>query len=149
MDILGLTSFNQVRGVLTVSQRDLPDATLEGYGLADDLDVDLESWLGDYATKLAGNQRLNKLVKLYAKYRCAAWLAASGQNFIYTQMSDGTNQAQRSDTEGFQALRHHLESRAGLYQQKANEELSQETATLLPMFGGVTPTRDPVTETRS
>ena len=149
MDILGLTTFNQVRGVLTVSVRDLPDSVLQNYGLEDDLDVDLGSWLEDYAAKIAANERLAKLVKLYAKYRCAAWLAASGQNFIYTQMSDGTNQAQRSDTEGFQALRIHLESRAMYYREKAQEELSEDAIAVAPLFGRVSPTRNPVTEPRS
>lgn len=149
MDILGLTNFQQVRGVLTVSVRDVPDSVLENYDLASDLDVDLESWLGDYASKLAGDPSLEKLVKLYAKYRCAAWLAASGQNFIYTQMSDGTNQAQRSDTEGFQALRLHLEGRARHYQEKSQEKLNEQATTSLTLFGRAVPARDPVTETRS
>lgn len=149
MDILGLTTFDQVRGVLTVSVRDLPDSVLQNYGLEDDLDVDLSSWLEDYTTKVADSPRIAKLVNLYAKYRCAAWLAASGQNFIYTQMSDGTNQAQRSDTEGFQALRIHLESRALHYREKVQEELSEESVVVAPLFGRVSPTRDPVTEPRS
>lgn len=149
MEILGLTTFNQVRGVLTISVRDLPDAVLQDYGLEDDLDVDLDSWLGDYAAKTDGNPKLLKLVKLYAKYRCAAWLAASGQNFIYTQMSDGTNQAQRSDTEGFQKLRVHLESRANDYREKIQIELSQASSVSVPVFGRVAPTRNPVTEPRS
>jgi hypothetical protein len=149
MDILGLTSSNQIRGVLTVSVRDLPDSVVEDYDLATDLEVDLEGWLGDYTTTLAGDAALAKLVKLYAKYRCAAWLAASGQNFLYTQMSDGTNQAQRSDTEGFQTLRLHLESRALFYRQKADEQRSEATAANVTLLGRATPTRDPVTETRS
>lgn len=149
MGILGLTNFQQVRGVLTVSVRDLPDSVLENYDLASDLDVDLEGWLGDYASKIAADASLEKLVKLYAKYRCASWLAASGQNFIYTQMSDGTNQAQRSDTEGFQALRLHLEGRARHYQQKAQEKLNEQVSSTLTIFGRATPSRDPVTETRS
>lgn len=144
-EILGLTNFSQVRGVLTVSERDLPDAVLESYDISSDLEADLSSWFEDYA---AAPEAVTKLLKLYAKYRCAAWLAASGQNFIYTQMSDGTNQARRSDTEGFQALRLHLEGRARHYQERVEELIDVSSATRLTLFGVANPGRNPVLEGR-
>jgi hypothetical protein len=149
--VLALTTFDQIRGVLTVSKADLPDRTLTGYGLEDDLTIDLEDWLGEWsAVADAGTDRQKMLLKLYAKYRCAAWVAASGQNFTLTQFSDGANAGQRSDTEGFQELRAHMEGRAGHYRRMLDEELeSVAAAERPPLMGRVRPSRDPVLEGRS
>lgn len=149
--VLDLTTFDQIRGVLTVSKADLPDATLNGYGLEDDLTIDLEGWLGDWsAAANSGTDREKMLLKLYAKYRCAAWVAASGQNFTLTQFTDGANAGQRSDTEGFQALRAHMEGRAGHYRHVLDQEMQAGAgAERPPLMGRVSPSRDPVLEGRS
>lgn len=147
--VLGLTTFDQIRGVLAVSPADLPDAILTPYGLEDDLLIDLSDWLDDWEATLEAGDRNTTLLKLYAKYRCAAWVAAAGQNFTLTSFTDGANAGQRSDTEGFQKLRDHLESRAGQFRQQLNEALNQTTGTVVNVMGRVVPTRDPVTQGRT
>lgn len=149
--ILQLTSFDQIRGVLTVSPADLPDEVLQAYGLEDDLEVDLSGWLENWQGVLdSGTPRETLLLRLYAKYRCAALVAASGQNFTLTQFTDGANAGQRSDTEGFQKLREHMESRASDYRLKLEDELSVALSTPTTSIMGVAnPARNPVTEGRS
>ena len=48
MAYLDLTTTSQIRAVLTVSETDLPDEVIEGYGLDDDLgsllDKNLPTW---------------------------------------------------------------------------------------------------------
>lgn len=148
MNILDLTTFDQLRGVLTVSKADLPDKVLAPYGLEDDLQVDLDGWLENWQQVRDSDDRPATLLRLYAKYRCAGWVAASGQNFTLTQFSDGANQGQRSDTEGFQKLREHMEGRANHYRQQLETLIHQTTATVLPVMGIASPGRDPVTEGR-
>ena len=149
--ILELTSFDQIRGVLTVSPADLPDEVLQAYGLEDDLEVALSGWLENWQdVRDSGTSRETLLLRLYAKYRCAALVAASGQNFTLTQVTDGANAGQRSDVEGFQKLREHMESRASDYRLKLEDELSVALSTPTTSIMGVAnPARDPVTEGRS
>lgn len=149
--ILQLTSFDQIRGVLTVSPADLPDEVLQAYGLEDDLEVDLSGWLENWQDVLnSGSPRETLLLRIYAKYRCAALVAASGQNFTLTQFTDGANAGQRSDAEGFQKLREHMESRASDYRLKLEDELSVALSTPTTSIMGVAnPARNPVTEGRS
>lgn len=148
--ILELTSFDQIRGVLTVSPADLPDEVLQAYGLEDDLEVALSGWLENWQdVRDSGSSRETLLLRLYAKYRCAALVAASGQNFTLTQFTDGANAGQRSDTEGFQKLREHMESRASDYRLKLEDELSVALSTPTTSIMGVaSPNRNPVTEGR-
>ncbi len=147
-DILGLTSFDQLRGVLGVSVADVPDAMLTPYALEDDLTVDLDGWLTDWVTLRDAGGRPATLLRLYAKYRCAAWLAGTAGNFLLTQFSDGANAGQRADPD-VEALLAHLEGRAGHYHQALDEELDTPlTGTGPVVMGRVVPTRDPVTEGR-
>lgn len=152
--VLDLTSFDQIRGVLSVSSADLPDEVLEPFSLEDDLAEDLDAFLGDWESVRDGSDdKASRTLRLYAKYRCACIVAVSAQNFMYTQMSDGSNSATRSEGEGFEALREQLEYRARAHQEKLLQnvdpgEAASEGGTR-PIFGSVTPGRDPVTEARS
>lgn len=149
--ILDLTSFEQIRGVLTVSPADLPDEVLQAYSLEDDLMVALTEWLTEWEdVQASGTARQKLLLKLYSKYRCAALVAASGQNFTLKKFTDGANEGQRSDTEGFQKLRDHMESRASSYKKKLEDELSTALSTPNRTIMGVaSPTRNPVSEGRT
>lgn len=149
--VLDLTSFDQIRGVLSVSPADLPDDTLTPLVLEDDLEDELESWIPSWKDVRDGaDASLARTLRLYAKYHCASVVAVSGQNFMYTQMTDGANGAQRSDAEGYQQLRSQLEQRARRYRDKLEEamEPEQPTASYRTLFGRATPGRDPVTEGR-
>lgn len=151
MTVLDLTSFDQIRGVLAVSPNDLPNEILTPYGLQDDLEVDLDGWVENWQEiRDTGEKRQQSMLKLYAKYRCAAWVAAAGQNFMFTRFTDGANEGQRSDAEGFEKLQRHMESRAAYYREQLEQSLSEAyTATRATLFGRATPARDPVTEGRS
>lgn len=148
--ILDLTNFSQIRGVLAVSVADLPDDILEPLALEDDLADDLGTWLeGWEGIRDGGDESLARALRIYAKYRCASVVAVSGQNFMFTQMTDGANAAQRSDTEGYQALREALEARAQQYKDRILGALEPAEEESYPtLFGVVTPSRDPVTEGR-
>lgn len=146
-DILGLTTFDQLRGVLTVSKADVPDAMLTPYALEDDLTVDLDGWLTDWVAVRDGGGRPATLLKLYAKYRCAAWLAGTAGNFLLTQYTDGANAGQRADPDVAQLLAH-LEGRAGHYHQELSVELEAPLGVGPTLMGRVSPRRDPVTEGR-
>lgn len=148
-DILGLTSFSNIRGVLAVSPSDLPDEGLEGFALADDLQTDLEAWKPDWESVVDGSKEA-RLLRLYAKYRCAAWVATAGQNFMLKKFSDGANEGQRSDSEGFQALREHMEDRAREYRSQLEDKPQDaSSSSYTPLFGVSKPDRDPVTTGRN
>lgn len=149
--VLDLTSFDQIRGVLSVSSADLPDDVLAPLTLEDDLSDDLEGWLSDWESVRDGTDaKQARTLRLYAKYFCASVVAVSGQNFMYTQMTDGANGAQRSDAEGYQTLREKLEQRAQKYRDKLEQQTSGQSGggSSEPLFGRAIPSRDPVTEGR-
>lgn len=149
--VLELTTFDQIRGVLTVSSADLPDSVLLAYSLEDDLQVDMERWLSEWQAVRDGTEARQKtLLRLYAKYRCAALVAASGQNFTLQRFTDGSNEGQRSDIEGFQLLRAHMESRAASYREELEGVLSTSLSSEpVAIMGVASPNRNPVTEGRS
>lgn len=151
-DVLNLTSFDQIRGVLAVTVADLPDATLAPMALEDDLQSDLEEWLVDWETVRDGNDMAKaRVLRLYAKCRVAAIVAVAAQHFVLTQMTDGANAGQRSDQDGFQLVRLQLEARADRYKQQllTLHVATSVVETARPLFGAVRPSRDPVTEGRS
>ncbi len=148
MDALSLTSFSQIRGVLTVSEADLSDEGLESYGLGDDLAVDLDEWLEGW--ELITDEKQARLLRLYAKYFCAATVAATAPVFVLTKQTDGANEGQRSGNEGFRWLADSLMAKALSYRDKLLELVGEPVSTGEMVFAArVIPTRDPVTEPRS
>lgn len=148
-NVHGLTTFDQLRGVLTVSVQDLPDETLSAYGLDDDLGVDLDAWTPGWESITDVAQA--RLLRLYAKYYCAATLAATAPVFVLTKASDGSNEGQRSDSEGFRWLAEAMMSKAMGFKAQllvllGGVVVAQETYSLISR---VTPTRDPVVESRT
>lgn len=161
MTLLSLTSFNQIRGVLTVSEADLPDETLTAYGLEDDLSVDLDEWAGEWQGIVEAGGAIEpppsaesvkqfKLLRLYAKYFCAAQVAATAPVFVLKKNTDGSNEGQRSDKDGFLWLSNLLSNKASQYKTALIEALGEEepAAGVMTFTSRVTPTRDPVTEAR-
>lgn len=150
MDVLGLTSFAQVRGVLTVSSADLPDEVMQGFGVEDDLAEELHGWLPDWATVLAeSDERKTRLLRLYAKYLCASLFAGTAEVFVLTKISDGSNEGQRSG-EGLEELATKLKAKAAGYRASYEELVSGQSRgpTSYTLISRVTPARDPVTEAR-
>ena len=150
MDVLGLTSFAQIRGVLTVSPADLPDESMQGFGVEDDLAEDLHGWVPAWADVLAENDdRKVRLLRLYAKYLCASLFAGTAEVFVLTKISDGSNEGQRSG-EGLQDLASKLKAKAAGYRAAYEALVSGQSrgSTSYTLISRVTPTRDPVTEAR-
>lgn len=160
MTLLSLTTFDQIRGVLTVSPEDLPDETLTPYGLEDDLAVDLDGWVSGWQAIIEAGTAVEpsptaesvkqlRLLRLYAKYFCAAQLAATAPVFVLTKVGDGSNEGQRSDAEGFLWLQSAMQTKANSYKALLAEELGQSApASMMQFISRVIPTRDPVTEAR-
>lgn len=156
IDILNLTTSQQIRALLGVTSADLPDDMVEGMGLVDDLTEELYGWLEEWAeVRDSGTDRQQRLLRLYAKYQASAYAAASAQNFVLNKMSDGANIGERTelDLDAFNALRESLTARAMGYRSDLLYDLAGEsetdTSVAVTLFGGVTPSRDPVTEGRS
>jgi hypothetical protein len=150
VDVLGLTSYAQIRGVLTVSQTDLPDELLQGFGVEDDLAEHLAGWAPDYAAvSVAGDERKARLLRLFAKYYCASVIARTAPVFVLTKISDGSNEGQRSG-EGLAHLATSLLATAEKYRSDYEDALSgaSKGVTIPNVISRVTPSRDPVTEAR-
>lgn len=147
MTVLGLTTFDQIRGVLTVSPADLPDSVLTSYGLEDDLGADLDAWATGWSSVVDPAQ--GRLLRLYAKYFCAGTVAKTAQVFVLTKKSDGSNEGQRSDSEGFLWMAESLLSRAAAIKSQLLDLIGgSEPGAWVSVTGVVRPTRDPITESR-
>ena len=168
MSYHGLTTNSQIRSVLTVSEADLPDEMLSAYGIEDDLAVDLDGWVPIWETIVTEGTPLEavegepappatdaekvkqlRLLRLYSKYFCASVVAATAPVFVLTKMTDGSNEGQRSDADGFLWLSQNLRTKANQHKLNLLEALEQpvqvETMTLISR---VRPARDPVTQPR-
>lgn len=159
MSLHGLTTFNQLRGVLTVSEADLPDEILADYGLEDDLAVELDGWAVDWQAMVAAGEaatageedkRRHRLLKLFSKYFCAAQVAATAPVFVLTKNTDGSNEGQRSDADGFLWVQRAMLSKAATYRDQLLDLLNiVPTDNSMVFVSRVSPARDPVTEARS
>ena len=148
MDIASLVLPAQIRGVLTISESDLSDEALQAYGLTDDLGENLDGWLTGWESITDAQQA--RLLRLYAKYFCAATVAATAPVFVLTKQTDGSNEGQRSGNEGFRWLAGELRAKAESYRSKLLELVGQSVRAESIMFvSRVVPSRDPVTEARS
>lgn len=134
----------QIRSVLTVSQADLPDATLRGYGLEDDIGDELDRVYPTWEAETETN-KLRKL-RLFVKYRAASIVAATAPVFVLKKMTDGNNEGQRSDHDGFLWLSKSLGEKADAY--LADLLDTPATAGAFALVGRVIPTRDPITQPR-
>lgn len=152
MDYLGLTTTEQIRAVLTVSEDDLPDEVIDGFGIADDaeevLDSSVPTWqviMQDPASKNA------RRLRLFAKYFCAGTLAVVAQNFILKKSTDGSNEGQRSDKDGFAWMAPALLGKANGYIGLIQDDLGTTPIVAEPfsIMSRVPPDRDVITEPRS
>lgn len=145
--ISDLLRLDQVRSVLTVSPVDLPDEVLEGYGLEDDLAADLDARLPSWET-LNDSSHLRSL-RMFVKYRAAALIAVTAPIFVLKKSTDGSNEGQRSDRDGFLWLAENLNARANAILSELLEELGEDVEVEpFELVGKSTPARDPITEPR-
>lgn len=145
--ISDLLRLDQVRSVLTVSPVDLPDEVLEGYGLEDDLAADLDARLPSWET-LNDSSHLRSL-RMFVKYRAAALIAVTAPVFVLKKSTDGSNEGQRSDRDGFLWLAENLNARANAILSELLEELGEDVEVEpFELVGKSIPARDPITEPR-
>lgn len=143
-----LVEFNQIRSVLTVSEADLPEDTLTHYGLEDDLGYFLDKHLIGWEDYDAVDS-LHRKLKVLVKYKAAALVATTAPVFVLKKMTDGSNEGQRSDRDGFLWLAEKLNKKVTDVLNDILIELGQESWTLAPsLVGRSIPTRDPITEPR-
>lgn len=157
MAYFNLTSTDQILAVLTVDETDIEAATIEAQGLDDDLGAQLDKalpgvWEGiaDSTGPEASAARLRKL-KLVAKYFCAGTVARMAQVFILKKDTDGSNEGQRSDKDGWLWMSDRLLESANEHLANLLTDLELVPATAMPyrMFVRVIPDRDPITEPRA
>jgi hypothetical protein len=151
MDYLGLTTTEQILNVLTVDEEDLSQEQIDGYGLIDDLTIDLVSQLPTWADVLATGSPVNQArLRSYAKYFCAGTLAVSAQVFVLKKATDGNNEGQRSDKDGWEFLSLKFLSKAQGFMDDLLDDLGlTPSVTITPIIGRVIPDRDVITEPRS
>lgn len=126
---------------------DLPDSVLEGYGLEDDIEALLDSRLETWR-ELEEPKHLRSL-RLYTKFKAASIVAITAQLFVLKKNSDGSNEGQRSDKDGFLWLSKSLSDKAEAVMGQLLEdlELAGQEATF-DLVGRSIPTRDPIVEPR-
>src|SRR5678809_476993 len=147
MDISDLLDLDQIRAVLTVSEADLPDEVMEDFGLEDEiediLDVRVPLW-----SEIA-LPKLQRKLRVFVKYKASATLALMAPVFVLKKMTDGANEGQRSDRDGFRWLAEELDAKAEKALAGLLEELDVEVFPgYSELVGVVNPLRDPITEPR-
>lgn len=148
MNIDDLFSFDTIRSVLTVSDVDLPDELLSSYGLEDEIWVLLDRNVPQWETVAEGSGLARK-IKVYVKYSAAAIIAVTAPVFILKKITDGDNEGQRSDRDGFLWLKNDLQNKANEMLDDILEELGvPRTPAVFTLTSLVTPARDVIIETR-
>lgn len=156
-DYFGLTTTAQILAVLTVDDTDIDAEKLEAQGLDDDLGAALDKALPDVWAGIADETgadftaaRKRKL-KLMAKYFCAGVVARMAQVFILKKDTDGSNEGQRSDKDGWLWMSDRLLETADGHLSDLLEDLKLVPETVMPftVFARVIPDRDPITTPRA
>lgn len=148
MNISDLLDLDQVRAVLTVSEADLPDDTLEQFGLEDELEDILDKRLPEWSGITI--PKFERKLRIFTKYQAAAILALTAPIFVLKKMTDGANEGQRSDKDGLRWLVDELQGKADTVMDDLLEELGIEVGTTNVQLVGIsTPSRDPITEPRT
>lgn len=148
MPYFELTTNEQIKAVFTTSSSNLPDEVLDNYGLEDELGLVLDSLPGWDDPGL--DPKVKRLLRLFAKYFCAATVAKTATVFILKKETDGSNEGQRSDKDGYSFLSAVFMAEADKYLAMIREELDV-LAPAVPdplSMSRVVPSRDPITQAR-
>lgn len=150
MAYFDLTSVEQIRAVLTVSETDLPDEVIEGYTVDDDLGNKLDKELPTWAAIIEAGGANARRLRLVAKYFCAGTIARMAQIFVLKKDTDGSNEGQRSDKDGWMWVSASLLGQADGFIDEIKDDLGMPRAEAkFTVFSRVIPTRDPITTPRS
>lgn len=148
MEIQQLIDYATLRAVLTVSDSELPDDLLQSFHVEDDVAVELDTRLPDWS-EIEDEKQL-RLLRLFVKYAAGALVATTASVFILKKETDGNNEGQRSDKDGFAYISVSLRAKADAAMNKLLDMLSltPETATV-SLLDRSSPNRDIITEPRS
>lgn len=151
MAYLDLTTNEQILAVLTIDETSLDDTMLAGYGLEDDLLIALEGTLPTWKQVMVEGSKVNQArLRSFAKYFCAGTVAVSAQVFVLKKDTDGNNEGQRSDKDGWAFLSDKLLARAQTFLDDLLADLELEPAAPVLSFVSVaSPARDVITQPRS
>lgn len=150
MDFFGLTTINQIRGVLTVDESDIEDSTIEDYGLEDDLGRFLDV-VPDWEELVKTPSKNTRRLKIAAKYFCAGMIGKRAQVFILKKSTDGSNEGQRSDKDGWAWLADGLLADAQAALAEVLEDLGLTPEPVMPyrVIAISIPDRDPIKTPRT
>lgn len=147
LTITDLVNFDTIRAVLTVSESDLPDEILSKYGLEDDLLINLNASYPTWNT--VQDDLIQAKLRMYSKYRVAAWIATTAPLFVLIMEGDGNNQARRSDKDGFRWLSESLAARAVAIMTELQDDAGMTQPTIQSIISGVPPLRNVITTPRA
>lgn len=152
MEFFGLTTIAQIRSVLTCTEDDIEDSVIETFGLEDDLGRYLDVVPGWEAMKDDPDATKHfRSLRLAAKYFCAGTIGKRAQVFILKKSTDGSNEGQRSDKDGWAWLAEGLLGDAQAIIDQLLEDLGAAPEPVAPMsvISISIPTRDPVRTPRT
>jgi hypothetical protein len=154
MAYFDLTTTEQILAVLTVDDSDLEAATVEAQNLDDDLGIALDKALPNVDWEdlvTTGTPKQARLLRLVAKYFCAGTVAGMAQVFVLKKVTDGSNEGQRSDKDGWAFMSDTLLGKANGYLSDLIDDLQLTPAVGMnfTLFSRVIPERDPITTPRS
>lgn len=130
-----------IRSVLTTSPSNLPDHIIENYGLADEVGAFLDKVIPDWENIESG--RPLRLLNTFIKYKGAALIAITAPIFILKKETDGNNEGQRSDRDGFLWVADRLNAKANEILTELMEELDLPLPTgIFDLVGKSVPLRD-------
>ena len=149
MDYFGLTSNQQIMGVLTVDSSDIDESTIESYGLEDDLGRFLDAvpeWETIAADVAVPSSKNKRRLRIAAKYFCAGMVGKRAQVFILKKSTDGSNEGQRSDKDGWAWLAEGLLNDAYAALNEVLDDLGLIPEPVMPynVISVSIPDRDPV-----
>jgi ABC-type phosphate transport system auxiliary subunit len=158
IQFLGITTSDSIRGVLGVDEEEVPDQVMNDVNLAEQLEIDIESWLADPITTVVteGNaggatdtqlKRL-KLLKLHAQFRGAILIFSHLRSGTAQETSDGQNTLKRR-AQDLERLLPELEQMAAKYQVLLMDLDGMTPAGAPTLAGKATPAYDPVTNETS
>jgi hypothetical protein len=130
-----------IRSVLTISDSNLPDSVIENYGLEDEIGAFLDKVIPDWFDIETG--RPLRLLRIFIKYKAAAIIAATAPIFVLKKETDGNNEGQRSDRDGFLWVADRMAAKANEALTELMDELEIERpGGIFDLVGKVEPLRD-------
>ena len=135
MDILALTSTEAVRATIGVDDTEFNDSRFTERNIADELEIDLYSWLPLWVTLIADDsndaviERQKKALKNYAKYFVSVRaFSAANQAFLQSK-SDGEVESKRYNQKNLENQRIELKRLQDLSQSMVLELTTSYTPT--------------------